>query len=378
LSPATKPRLDWSNPAFADHYHLQAATDALFTVLVIDKPNIVPSEFTPSSNLDPNTKYYWHVKACNSQGKCSAWSAARTFRTALPAPISLSANGSIQDLRPKLKWYMPAYPLPIPTNYTVQISRNNSFTQVVSTWTATGMSYTPSTDLPRNLTLYWHVRANGTNGPSAWSGFSPYTTGNPPSIPVLLSPPSNTLVSSYKPLLDWADSTIPKGAAAFDHYVLQIDDNAGFSSPLVTQSVFGYTYNSSAAPVTALPSNTQFSWHVRACNTNAECSAWSAAFTFRTKLSPPVAIAPVGAATVASLKPTFSWNTVSGAASYALQVSKVTSFSTLLMNVSISKSASTYTPASNLPASTPLYWRIRTNGANGPSNWMAYQSFSTP
>ncbi|MGD0879759.1 MAG: hypothetical protein ABSA01_16660 [Anaerolineales bacterium] len=82
-------------------------------------------------------------------------------------------------------------------------------------------------------------------------------------------------------------------------------------------------------------------------------------------MSPPAAIAPVGSETVASLKPTISWNTVSGATGYALQVS-------------ISTSTSTYTPESNSPASTPLYWRIRTNGANGPSEWMVYASFSRP
>jgi hypothetical protein len=52
---------------------------------------------------------------------------------------------------------------------------------------------------------------------------------------------------------------------------------------------------------------------------------------------------------------TVSWNTVSGATGYALQVSNGISFSTLLVNVSISKSATTYTPGSNLAASTPLY-----------------------
>jgi hypothetical protein len=240
------------------------------------------------------------------------------------------------------------------------------------------MSYTPGSDLPRNLTLFWHVRANGTNGPSAWSVFGSFSTGNPSSTPNLLAPPSNTLVSSYRPVLDWSDTSIPKGAAAFDHYVLQIDDNADFSSPLVSQKGYGQTYNSSAAPATALPPNTTYSWRVQACNSNAECSAWTAARTFRTKLSSPVAIAPVGGATVASLKPTFSWNPVSGATGYTLEVSKVSSFSTLLVNSSISKSVSTYAPGSNLPAATPLFWRIRTNGSNGPSAWTAYQSFSTP
>jgi hypothetical protein len=381
------PLLDWSNstvpmgPAAFDHYLLQVNNTSDFSIPLINQPVPAPatnSSFTPPTTLTSNTKYFWRVQACNTSADCSAWSSVLTFRTTLPIPLSLVADGSLQDLRPNLGWNMPAYPLPLPTNYTVQVSRNSSFTQVILTGTATSKNYTPSADLPPNLSLYWHVRANGANGPGAWSDFGTYATANPPSMPSLLAPPGNTLVSSNKPLLDWSDTIIPTGAAPFDHYVLQIADNAGFSNPLLTQNGYGQTYNSSGAPATALPSNTTCYWHVQVCNTNSECSSWSSVRTFRTRLNPPVAMAPVGAATVTSLKPTFSWNTVSGATSYALQVSKVTSFSTLLVNVSISKSASTYTPEFNLPASTPLYWRIRTHGANGPSDWMPYQSFSTP
>ena len=138
------PRLDWSNPAFADHYHLQVATDGGFTALVIDDPNVVPSEYTPTSNLALNTKYYWRVQTYKQDGVASAWSAVRTFRTALPAPVSLGADGSVQDLRPALTWNMPAYPLPNATSYSVQVSKNSSFTQVVATGTATSISYTPT------------------------------------------------------------------------------------------------------------------------------------------------------------------------------------------------------------------------------------------
>jgi hypothetical protein len=381
------PLLDWSNAtvpsgtAIFDHYLLQVADSTGFSSPLIDQTVPLPaanSSFTPLDPLTSNSKYSWRVQACNSLAECSAWSSVRTFRTALPAPINLGTDGSVQDLRPSLSWNMPAYPLPLPTNYTVQVSKNSSFTQVVATGTAAHISYTPTSDLPRSLTLFWRVRANGVNGPSAWSDFSSFNTGSPPGTPNLLNPPSNTLVSSYTPLLDWSDTTIPKGAAAFNHYVLQIDDNADFSSPLVSQNGYGQTYNSSASPATALPPNTTYSWRVQACNTNAKCSAWSSPRTFRTKLTPPAALAPVGGVTVASLKPTFNWNPVSGAAGYTLEVSKASSFSTLLVNVAISKNASTYTPSSNLPAATPLFWRIRTNGSNGPSAWMAYESFSTP
>ena len=98
------------------------------------------------------------------------------------------------------------------------------------------MNYIPTSDLPRNSPLYWHVRANGTNGPSAWSDFGTYTTGNPPSTPSLLAPPSNTLVGSYTPCWTGLTRLFPREPHSFNHYVLQIADNAGFSNPLMTQN----------------------------------------------------------------------------------------------------------------------------------------------
>ena len=382
LSPANNalmtsytPRLDWSNPALADHYHLQVATDGGFTALVIDDPNVVPSEYTPTSNLALNTKYYWRVQTYKQDGVASAWSAVRTFRTLLPAPVSLGADGSIQDLRPALTWNMPAYPLPNATSYSVQISKNSSFTQVVATGTATSISYTPTSDLPRNLTLFWHVRANGVNGPGAWSGYGSFSTGNPPSIPALSAPANNALTTNYAPLLDWSNSTVPLGAAPFDHYLLQVADNASFSGPLINQSVPAPATNSSFTPLAPLPSNTRYSWRVQACNSNAECSAWSAVRTFRAAILPPSLQAPQSAILLNNKRPAFTWNSVNGASSYTMEVSSTSNFASKVINASTT--LTNYFPSNNLAANTIYYWHVKANGTNGPSLYSPMWIFTT-
>jgi hypothetical protein len=38
---------------------------------------------------------------------------------------------------------------------------------------------------------------------------------------------------------------------------------------------------------------------------------------------------------------------------------------------------STFTPVTNLPKNRVIYWRVRANGLNGPSNWSKFQ-FRTP
>jgi hypothetical protein len=288
LSPASNalvsnytPLLDWSDArssqeaASFDHYVLQIADNAGSSnplVIQTRAGEISNSSAAPATALPANTKYSWRVQACNTKTECSAWSATRTFRTALPVPVGLAADGSIQDLRPNLSWGMPAYPLPNATGYALQFSKNNTFTQVVSIWTATGANYTPSSDLPRNLTLYWRVRANGANGSSAWSGFRTYATGNPPSIPAQTAPANNALTTNYTLLLDWSNSTVPLGPAAFDHYQLQVNNTSDFTSPLIDLPVPAPATNSSFTPATALTSNTKYSWRMQACNTSADKS----------------------------------------------------------------------------------------------------------
>jgi peptide/nickel transport system substrate-binding protein len=285
------PSLDWTDSTLKanvifGHYHLQVSKVKTFTPTVLDveifgKTN---SNYTPIQDLDLNTKYYWRVRAFNPYGDASAWSAVRTFRTALLAPTGLGYDGT-QNLRPILSWSMPSEPGPAPTGYTLQISMNNTtFLPLVASSTTKTMSYTPSVDLSRSLgPLYWRVRANGLNGPSDWSAYGTFSTGNPPSIPKLVAPANNALVSTATLVLDWFDSTVPPlPGPVFDHYRIQVADNSAFTSPR-DDIVPGPATNSSYTPTPALPAGKKFYWHVQACNASAECSDWSTMRTFRTK-----------------------------------------------------------------------------------------------
>jgi hypothetical protein len=54
------------------------------------------------------------------------------------------------------------------SGYTIQVSKNISFTSIVLNVTVVPSTYTPAVNLPVG-TLYWRVKANGVNGPSLWS-----------------------------------------------------------------------------------------------------------------------------------------------------------------------------------------------------------------
>ena len=275
------PTLAWEPAIYADHYQVQVATDSLFGTPEINEPDIIPSEFTPLSDLASNTTYFWRVSTYNFYGIASAWSTVRNFRTALPAPISLDADGSAQDLRPSFSWSMPTYPGLLATSFTLQISKNSTFSPLLQKAKVTGMNYFASADLPRSLTLYWRVCANGANGPSAWSTGT-YTSGNPPTIPVLTAPANKATITGYTPSLTWKQPTFPAGTF-FMSYRVEVATDAAFSSIVRNATITTDLTAHSWVVDPALETTTKYYWHVQACNTANECSTWSKARTFRTK-----------------------------------------------------------------------------------------------
>lgn len=374
------PRLDWNNSTIPagtsfDHYRLQVASDAAFSALILDQ-NIsglpTNSEYTFTSALNPNTKYYWRVNAFNAGGQYSAWSLAWTFRTALTAPklLAPASGNTTLSTRPTFSWN----PVTGATGYTLQASLYSNFSILIQNVNVTGASYTPTSGLTQGKLIYWRVRANGTNGPSLWSETWLFTSANPPSAPGLVSPGNSALTTNYKPTLDWNNSSVPAGTV-FDHYHLQVATDLAFTSLVIDQDVAGPVTNSVFIPSSDFNSNTKYYWRVNAFNASGQYSQWSPVYSFRTALTAPILIGPAGDSTAVSTKPLFSWNVVPGATNYTFQVSLYASFSSLILNTTAT--GNSYTPAYGLPQGKLIYWRVRANGTNGPSLWSSAWQFSS-
>ena len=226
------PKLDWKTvtvPAgttFA-RYELEVATDSAFVNKVSlgdpELTNIALSEHTLAESLSPNTKYYWRVRAVGKVGEVeqySAWSAVRYFRVVMEPPVlKLPENALVPMLdnkRPVFEWW----PVADASSYYIQISKVPTFSSVVKYATVTTTNYALTIDLTANTTYYWRVKTNGPNGPSAYSDKWQFKTGNPPSVPALVSPAANALVTSTPRNLDWGTVTVPTGTM-FDRYELQ-------------------------------------------------------------------------------------------------------------------------------------------------------------
>ncbi len=151
----------------ADHYQVQISSSSSFSTasLVYDQATSI-SEFLVPSALNYNKNYYWRVSTYAADRQYSLWSAARSFRTPLPAPLLLApiVGTTATTLRPVFDWSNVSGA----TGYTLQVSTVSDFsTRFIGTLT-TYSTYKPSFNLPQGVTLYWRVNARATN-PSDWA-----------------------------------------------------------------------------------------------------------------------------------------------------------------------------------------------------------------
>ena len=85
--------LDWTPRGFVNNYHLQVSTEAEFSTLLIDDPNLKETPYILET-VEPNTTYYWRVCTINEAGQ-SGWS--EDFFETVPPTIRVKVpNGGEQ------------------------------------------------------------------------------------------------------------------------------------------------------------------------------------------------------------------------------------------------------------------------------------------
>ena len=255
--------------------------------------------------------------------------------------------------------------------YRVQVSTASHFSTGIvvddSTLTAASKALSSLT----NSTLYfWRVNAKNAGGSSAWPSAFSFTTIVPASgVPVLSAPANGTTGIAVNPTLTSGAVT---GAIT---YRVQVSTASDFSTGIVVNDS---TLTTASKALSSLANSTLYFWRVNAKN-SGETSAWSTAFSFTTIVAAPavpVLSAPVNNATGVAVNQTLSWVAVSGAATYRVQVSTASDFST-----GIVVDDSTLTAASkalnSLTNSTVYYWHVNAKNAGGTSAWSTAFSFTT-
>ncbi|MBS4026993.1 MAG: VCBS repeat-containing protein [Ignavibacteriales bacterium] len=325
-----------------------------------------------AENLNSGT-YYIKV---SGTATATSWQFPYSVKATVVAPsfnpptLLLPVNNATSvSLTPTLDWSSVTNA----EGYTVQVSDDNNFTNLIVNENVTMSTYTiPSSVLTNSTTYYWRARAKQGLVNSDWSTVFSFVTINSTTLaaPTLLLPVNNATNVSLTPTLDWSTVTNADG------YTVQVSVNSNFTNTLVNQDITLSTYT---IPSSVLANNTTYFWRARA-KQGLVNSDWSAVFSFvtinSTTLSPPTLISPVNNATNVSLTPPLDWSSVTNADGYTVQVSVNSNFTSTLVNQDVT--ASTYTiPNSILANSTTYFWRARAKQGLVNSDWSSVFSFVT-
>lgn len=190
----------------------------------------------------------------------------------------------------------------------------------------------------------------------------------PPPVPGLVSPPSGATGQPTSVTLRWNVSSTAQT------YHVQLSADSTFATSLVNDS----TLVDTTRTVVGLSFSTKYFWRVRA-RIGSTASSFSSPFNFTTQFQPPAApilVSPGNGQPNAATSLTLTWNAVSGATSYRVQVATNSNFTTGIV-LDDSTVTATSRNIAGLLNSTQYFWRVRATNPGGPGPYSTTFSFTT-
>lgn len=370
-------RLLWAQTERAYTYTVQVAKTPGFEQPVVTRDGLINTQYDMAT-LDASTTYYWRVRGVNAYG-VGSWSDARAFTSAAPpAPVLpgvatlVTPAAAAKDVSTSARFtWMPADRA---TSYTVQVSLNDSFTNLIAPAYTSLNTVLETTGLKPSTQLYWRVRGVNASGVGAWSETRGFTTAaaavpGAPAAPTLLSPANGVAGVMQTTRFYWSK---PDGAT---RYILQVATTDTFAPVFYTTDNLTTIY----ADVFDLQANTTYYWRVKAVGALGE-SAWSTVWScttlaaFKELPATPAQVSPAdGKLTV--LRPRLTWSTVIGASGYIVEVAKDAQFTQKLASETMAVTT-TYQVAPGLTYGATYYWRVRAYNKNGLSPWSPVSRFT--
>jgi hypothetical protein len=331
--------------------------------------------------LNPNTTYYWQVKAVNVHGTTYANGAETAFwsftTAAGPAAFGKTAPANTATGLPSsvtLSW--EASPGASEYEFCYDTTNDNACS---STWYLIGNEVSwEISGLSPNTTYYWQVRANNSYGTTyangSLSAFWRFTTGGVPGAFNKTSPANGTTGVGLPPTLGWGASN------GTDGYYVCIDtsnDNVCTGGWFSSLGSTGVVYPNAIA-------NTTYYWQVRATNSFGTTYANGSSTTFwsfTTAASAPGVFgktAPANGATGMSTSPTLTWENSPGVTQY-FYCYDTTNDNTCSQMYSTGTSPGVM--LSGLTPGTTYYWQVQAENSYGITYangaWSAFWSFTT-
>ncbi|MEJ7593453.1 MAG: right-handed parallel beta-helix repeat-containing protein [Planctomycetaceae bacterium] len=253
----------------------------------------------------------------------------------------LAPNSNSFTSRPTLQWS----PVAGAVSYNIHVNNQSTGVAPYYTSTATGTSHTVNADFGIGEYRVW-IQPVFATGAGNWSA--------PREIYILTSAewqPMARVRLVSRPTFSW--KTLP-GAVKYE---LWIDNFSTGQQQIVRQDVTGTSYT----PAANLPMGLYRAW-VRGIDAAGIHAAWS---VLQEALVVP-SLTPIGPLSgTFDRTPTFSWNPVTGAASYELYVRSQTTGAMVVNGQSVT--ATNFTPASNLIDGPYRWWTLALSPASiGP------------
>lgn len=307
------------------------------------------------ASLTANTTYYFMISGAASGYSGNLHLEITAGGLGVPNLQSPNNGAVITHIPIAFSWQSVASA----TSYQIQIDDQSNFgspaknvTQSVLTYNATGLT---------DGAYYWRVRALTSVTTSDWSSTRNFTLNTAPSIiPQLISPEDDASTSNTRPTFTW------QAVNGISTYEIQLSrNNPPDSTPIEIQAT-------SYQPADALLT-TDYYWRVRSVANGGAKSDWSSIRSIEIEAS-------ASAAPIVNFYPdgdiTLTWNIVTWATKYHIQVAINSNFSTLIYEIdNISATSTPQVSPPTLPSGA-YGWRVRAQQDDGRwGNWSAISTF---
>ena len=313
---------------------------------------------TSAQALTPGDSFVWYVAAVSTNGQAMAWSnpGVKFSIAALGAPTANGPGGTIATTLPTFFWTAATGGTPA-ASYEVELSDQSTGQNVVIP-NLTSTTWTPPQPLALGDNYRWWVAAvQGQT--TAWSGGLNFISAATPTSPSGAS-------ASDQPTFTWTP------VAGADHYYLYVTDLTTNTNAVNLPNVSGTAYT--LTPAQALRAGDSFRWWIGAASAAGAPPFWGASLDFNVSaLAAPTANAPSG--TVTTDQPLFSWSSVTGAASYTLDIKDQNTGQVAV--IPTLATALTLTAAQALTPGHGYTWRAGAVSADGlTTSWSSGLNFS--
>ncbi|MGD1044889.1 MAG: cohesin domain-containing protein [Bacteroidota bacterium] len=252
--------------------------------------------------------------------------------------------------------------------YRVQVAIDNLFTTLVLNDSTVTTASKQVSSLLNNQKYYWRVNAKNVGGTSSYSAVSNFTTiSATPTVPVLQTPATGSINQAVSLTLTWG------AVGGADTYRVQVATDSLFAAIVVNDS----TLTNPSKQVSGLLNNTKYYWRANAKNASGT-SSYSTVFNFTTVVAAPgvpLLQTPATGATNQAVSLTLTWGSVTGAATYRVQVATDNLFADVVVDDSTLTAASKV--VGSLLNNTKYYWRVNAKNTGGTSSYSTVFNFTT-